>query len=149
VRLLARPQLGIDCHRRGEPERPEIVKKPYFELSLYDLSRAYGDHHKRQSATTLHIAPTKLYSMDDALGRLREMLGRIPEWQTLMNFLPADLRGALVLRSAVASTFAASLELTRSGRVQMRQDRPFGPIYVRARRDGGPEAVTTETREEK
>ncbi|HYB10953.1 MAG TPA: ScpA family protein [Alphaproteobacteria bacterium] len=149
VRLLARPQLGIDCHRRGEPERPEIVKKPYFELSLYDLLRAYGDHHKRQSATTLHIAPTKLYSMDDALGRLREMLGRIPEWQTLMNFLPADLRGALVLRSAVASTFAASLELTRSGRVQMRQDRPFGPIYVRARRDGGPEAVTTETREEK
>src|SRR5271167_366297 len=149
VRVLARPQLGIDCHRRGEPERAEIVKKPYFELSLYDLLRAYGDHHKRQAGTTLHIAPTKLYSMDDALGRLREMLGRMPEWQTLMNFLPANLRGTLVLRSAVAATFAASLELTRSGRVQMRQDRPFGPIYVRARREGGPAAVTPEAREDK
>jgi segregation and condensation protein A len=149
VRILARPQLGIDCHRRGEPERPEIVKKPYFELSLYDLLRAYGDHHKRQAGATLHIAPTMLYSMDDALGRLREMLGRMPEWQTLMNFLPANLRGALVLRSAVASTFAASLELTRSGKAQMRQDRPFGPIYVRARREGGPEVVTPEAREDR
>ena len=149
IRLLARPQLGIDCHRRGEPEWPEIVKRPYFELSLYDLLRGYADHHKRQANTTLHIAPTKLYSINDALMRLREMLGRMPEWQTLMNFLPANLRGALILRSAVASTFAASLELTRAGKVQMRQDRPFGPVYVRARREGGPEVVPPEAREDK
>jgi segregation and condensation protein A len=73
--------------------------------------------------------------MDDALVRLRDMLGKVPDWQTLMNFLPSGLRGPLVLRSAVAATFAASLELTRSGQAQLRQDRPFGPIYLRARRE--------------
>jgi segregation and condensation protein A len=38
----------------------------------------------------------------------------------------------MVGRSAVASTFAASLELVRSGRVQLRQDVAFGPIYLRS-----------------
>ncbi|HUC63143.1 MAG TPA: ScpA family protein [Alphaproteobacteria bacterium] len=136
VALLGRPRLGIDMFRRGAPERPEVVRRPYYELTLYELLKAYGDQQRRQDGGMLHILPTKLYSMDDALVRLRDMLGRMPDWQTLMNFLPADLRGPLVLRSAIAATFAASLELTRTGKVQIRQDRAFGPIYVRARREG-------------
>ena len=34
-------------------------------------------------------------------------------------------------RSALASTFAASLELAREGEIQIRQDGTFGPIYLR------------------
>jgi len=139
VRLLARPRLGHDVLARGAPERPVVLRKPHYELTLYDLLRAYADRQAHAAAATLHIKPMNLYSMDDALQRLREMLGRVPDWQTLMNFLPPNLRGPLVLRSAIAATFAASLELTRSGRAQIRQDRPFGPIYLRARREGARE----------
>jgi len=38
-------------------------------------------------------------------------------------------------RSALASTFAATLELARSGRIELRQDRIFGPIYLRSSSD--------------
>jgi segregation and condensation protein A len=136
VRLLARPRLGFDVLPRGEPERPEVITKPVFALTLYEVLKAYGDQRRRLEGGRLRIVASNLYSMEDAMTRLRDMLGRMPEWQTLMNFLPPDLRGALVLRSAIAATFAASLELTRSGKAQLRQDRPFGPIYVRARREG-------------
>ena len=74
----------------------------------------------------------KLQSMDDALQRLGRMLGQMPEWRSLMSFLPHITGGGLVWRSATAATFAASLELTRSGRIQLRQDAPFGPIYLRS-----------------
>jgi segregation and condensation protein A len=37
----------------------------------------------------------------------------------------------LVARSALASTLAASLELARTGKAQLRQDVAFGPIYLR------------------
>jgi len=136
VRLLARPRLGYDVMPRGAAERPVIVRKPYYTLTLYDLLKAYADRQAHVAAATLHIKAATLYSMDDALQRLGDMLGKVPDWQTLMNFLPPNLRGPLVLRSAIAATFAASLELTRSGRAHIRQDRPFGPIYVRARREG-------------
>jgi len=133
VRLLARPRLGHDVLARGAPERPEVITRTIYALTLYELLSAYGERQAQREGGRLHIAPTALYSMDDALKRLRDMLGKVPDWQTLMNFLPPDLGGPLVLRSAIAATFAASLELTRSGRAQLRQDRPFGPIYVRAR----------------
>ena len=80
----------------------------------------------------LHIEPAELYSMDDALQRLARFLGRMPDWRTLASFLPPNLRGGLVRRSAIAATFAASLELVRSRPHELRQDRIFGPIYLRS-----------------
>ena len=35
-------------------------------------------------------------------------------------------------RSAIASTFAASLELAREGKVKLRQHDAFGPIYLKS-----------------
>jgi segregation and condensation protein A len=72
------------------------------------------------------------HSMDAALERLRPLIGRVPEWSLLTSFLPEELRGEVFRRSALAATFAASLELARAGRLELRQDRIFGPIYLRS-----------------
>jgi segregation and condensation protein A len=132
ARLMARPQLGRDVFGRGAPEGLPRVLKPVYEVTLYDLLRAYGDQRQRKDQSVLHIEAPELFSMDDALQRLGRILGRVPEWRTLLSFLPPGLRGGLVERSAVAATFAASLELVRSGKLQLRQDSAFGPIYIRS-----------------
>ncbi|HEV2545814.1 MAG TPA: ScpA family protein [Stellaceae bacterium] len=132
VRLMARPQLGRDVFARGAPEGLPRVLRPIYDATLYDLLKAYGDQRQRKEAAVLHIAPPELFSMDDALHRLSRLLGRMPEWRTLMSFLPPGLRGGIVERSAVAATFAASLELVRAGKLQLRQDNVFGPIYLRS-----------------
>jgi len=132
VRLMARPQLGRDVFPRGAPEGLPQVLIPVYDLTLYELLKAYGDGRQRRERAVLHIAAPELYSMDDALQRLQRLLGRMPEWRMLMSFLPPALSGSLVWRSAVASTFAASLELAREGKLHLRQDSPFGPIYIRS-----------------
>jgi segregation and condensation protein A len=132
ARLMARPQLGRDVFARGAPEGLPRVLKPIYQVTLYDLLRAYGDQRQRKEQSVLHIEAPELFSMDDALQRLGRVLGRVPEWRTLLSFLPPGLRGGLVERSAVAATFAASLELVRSGKLQLRQDNIFGPIYIRS-----------------
>jgi segregation and condensation protein A len=132
ARLMARPQLGRDIFARGAPEGLPRVLKPVYEATLYDLLRAYGDQRQRKEQAVLHIEAPELFSMDDALQRLGRVLGRVPDWRSLMSFLPPGLRGGIVERSAVAATFAASLELVRSGRLQLRQDSTFGPIYIRS-----------------
>ena len=132
ARLMARPQLGRDVFARGAPEGLPRVLRPIYDATLYDLLKAYGDQRQRKEAAVLHIAPPELFSMDDALQRLSRLLGRMPEWRTLMSFLPPGLRGGIVERSAVAATFAASLELVRAGKLQLRQDSAFGPIYLRS-----------------
>ena len=131
ARLMARPRLGRDVFARGEPAPLRIVAETTYDISLYELLTAYGRTQSRVQATRLRIDPEELCSVDDALRRLSRLLGAMPGWQVLTSFLPPNLRGGLLWRSALASTLAAILELSRQGQVRIRQDGPFQPIYLR------------------
>lgn len=132
VRLMALPQLGVDVFARGAQENLSTRFRSVYDVTLYDLLRAYADHKLREQGQTLRIAATDLYAVEDAIERLRALVGKVPEWRTLFSFLPDFLRGSLVLRSAVASTFVASLQLVKDGQAQIRQDGTFGPIWLRS-----------------
>jgi segregation and condensation protein A len=132
ARLMARPMLGRDVFARGAPEGLRLVSRIVWDVTLYDLLKAYGEQKSRAEGGVLEIRAAELYSMDEALERLSALVGRVPDWRTLLSFLPEGLRGGLLERSAVAATFAASLELVRSGRLQLRQDVAFGPIWVKS-----------------
>jgi segregation and condensation protein A len=129
--LMALPQLGNDFFARGEPEPVRIVDVPVWNVTLFDLLKAYGTHPGRSREGLLRIAPLNLFSMDDALRRIGDMIGHIPDWTVLKNFLPENLETPLQHRAALAATFAATLEMARSGRIELRQEGTFGPIYLR------------------
>ena len=131
AKLLARPRRGRERFARGMVEELAPVATTVFEVSLYDLLKAYGDFRRRTTDQTLEIHPARVYSVEDALKRLRRLFGGSGEWESLWRFLPDDLGEGVVTRSAFASTFSASLELAREGRVQVRQNGTYGPIYVR------------------
>ena len=132
--LMARPRLGIDVFARGAPEDVDIRRKSVFEVTLYDLLKAYGEHRRRKDNSVLHIEPVRLYSMEDAVQRLSGLLGHMPDWTVLSSFLPAGGHGTLLDRSAVAAHFAATLELAKAGQVELKQEGAFAPIYVRRAR---------------
>jgi segregation and condensation protein A len=129
--LMALPQLGLDFFQRGEPEPAKIIEVPVWDVTLFDLLKAYGTHPGRRREGMLRIAPLNLFSMDDALKRIGEMLGHIPDWTMLRKFLPDGMDTPLQHRAALAATFAASLEMARSGRLELRQEATFGPIFLR------------------
>lgn len=132
--LLAMPRLGVDVFARGAPEGMTVVRTPVYEVTLFDLLKAYGENRRRAvAAADLTIEASSLHSLGDAMDRLSRVIGGVMNWTTLSSFLPEGLMDGLVLRSAVASTFAASLEYTRTGAIHMRQSRPFGPIMIRSR----------------
>jgi len=136
-RLMARPRLGHDVFARGMPEKLAVIAVPVYELGLYELLRAYGENRRRAVEAVLAIEPSAFHSVDEALKRLSRFLGQMPDWRELTSFLPEELRGELFLRSALAATFAATLELARRGRIELRQDRTFGPIYLRSPASAG------------
>ena len=132
ARLMARPRLGRDVFNRGAPEGIEIIRTPVYELTLFELLRAYGDNrHKTQSHEDLHIEASQLFDMVEAVERMRGLIGKLADWNSLTSFLPAAPADSLLARSAVAATFGAALEMTRAGQLEMRQASRFGPIHVR------------------
>jgi segregation and condensation protein A len=133
--LFRRKLLGRDVFARGAPEDVEVISRSIFDLELYDLLKTYADHVVRHSVQTLTVEAPDLWSVEDALARLENMLGmgRLPDWSVLMSFLPPVGIDPLKIKSAMASTFVAALELTKQGRLSLRQDgAAYSPIYVKA-----------------
>ncbi len=133
AKLMRRPLLGRDVFARGAPEGVRTIAHPIYEASFFDLLRAYADHRRRTAPGRLTVAASKMHTVDEAMRRLTRMLGGARGWQALASFLPPGIASALMVRSALAATLCASLELARQGRIALRQSGRYAPIYLRAR----------------
>lgn len=137
--LAARPQLGLDVHPRGAPERFVAFDRTTLAADLPGLIRAYMAA-RRRGGTSERYAPRRLalWTVADATARLHRLLGRsLPGgWTALARFLPPAAAAPIQRRAAMASTLVAGLELARDGTALLRQDTPWGPILI-----GGPHAA--------
>ena len=131
-RLINRNRLGRDVHPRGAPEHVPSRAVSAYEASLYDLLTAYASLRQRQAITQVTIEKRRVWSLSDARGILTRMIGEISDWTALDHFLLRYLPSPEERVTAIASAFAASLELVREGRLEIRQDGAFQPIYMRS-----------------
>ncbi|MEM6488390.1 MAG: ScpA family protein [Pseudomonadota bacterium] len=141
--LQSRARLGQDRFARGAPESAERIVATRHNASLADLLKAYVRVRTREAYTPLSCdRRAAVLALEDARARLSRLVGReaarMTDWQTLDALLPEDWRAAPARRrSAIASSFAAALELAREGDVELRQEGPFEPLMVRPRREPG------------
>jgi segregation and condensation protein A len=138
AQLMALPQQGRDFWPRGLPEATEERTRTSIGADLRELLHAYGDYlQRRRRDEPLALGEwVDLDSVEAALARIGRSLGQAPSWESLTRYLPAGtlegLRtGDLRARSALAATFGAVLELARQGVLLLRQNQPFGPIYLK------------------
>ncbi len=129
--LMSRNQLKRDVFARGLPEPVIVTRNATFNLSLYDLLRAYADHQTRHAISDIRIHKREVYTLDQALERLKSMIGLAVDWTDLYQFLPASVMGDDMVRSVKASIFTASLEMARQGKAEIIQKQTFGPLFIR------------------
>jgi segregation and condensation protein A len=132
-RLFGRAQLDRDVFRRGQPEPIAHIKHPQYSATLYDLLSAYA--HQRQKAALGHVRLAKrtVWSLAEAREALERLIGQSSDWARLDEFLIAYVVEPSLAATVLASSFASSLELVREGVMEMHQQGPFAPLYVRKR----------------
>src|SRR6185295_6904289 len=69
--LFALPRRGMGFFPRGAPDGLPITYRAVYDVSLYDLLRAYARQHREKNVTALEIEPFDLYSIDEAISRLQ------------------------------------------------------------------------------
>lgn len=132
ARLMARDQMGRDFFVRGVPETVERIKKVTYTATLLDLMQAYARIRTRDEFRPFVMDRDSVYTMEEALGRMRGLIGFAGEWTDINTWLPEGWGDDPVKRrSATAATFAASLELVKEGKAEIRQDETFAPVQVR------------------
>ncbi|MDN4631113.1 ScpA family protein [Sphingomonas sp. PsM26] len=131
ARLVARDRVGRDVFTRGAPEGLRTTRKALWQAEIYDLIAAYGVITARTRPVMHIVAHRPVMTLEAALARVSRLVGVEIDWRLIETFLPADARG-LFRKSALASSFLAALELAKQGKVELRQQSPFAPLYIRA-----------------
>jgi len=130
-KILSRNKLGVEVFPRGMPEGIRTIRSGRYTATVYDLLKAYGEQRKRTTAAPHQVSARTVWSIRDGRELLSRIVGPIAEWAPIEQYLMHYLRKPEEGRSALASTFGATLELTREGYLELRQASPFGPLHVR------------------
>lgn len=131
-KLINRNRLGRDFFQRGDPEPVIVDKSSEYTATLYDLLTAYAAQRQRQSVSAVTIEKRDVWSLSDAREILSRLVGKLEDWTPLDGFLLQYIPNQKMRSSALASSFAASLEMVREGTLQIRQEKPFAPIYLKS-----------------
>lgn len=136
--LMNRPRLNRDIFARGFPEPVDVVKTAEFQASLYDLLSAYASQRQKQANTRITFKKREVWSIAEARVALERLSGMAQEWMVMDSYLFTYCVTPQLRRTVRASCFSASLEMVREGRVEIRQDSAFAPLWLRG---AGPRAV--------
>jgi segregation and condensation protein A len=134
AQLMNRMRLGRDVFQRGMPEGTRTIRETAYTATIYDLLRAYADQRRRTIKVGHVVKARPVWSIKEARERLERLMGDVEtsaDWVAFERFLEQLLVPVEDGKTAVASSFGATLEMAREGRVEIRQEAPFAPIYMR------------------
>lgn len=134
ARLMARDQLGRDRFARGLTEDVTQARRITYTATILDLMQGYARIRTRDDFRPFTLDRDSVYTMEEALERLRGLIGYVGEWTDIMSYLPSGWEtDPKKRRSATAATFAATLELAKGGVIELRQGETFAPIQIRSK----------------
>ena len=141
AQLMTRKRLGRDVFARGLPEGVKTIRETSHTAEIYDLLRAYADQRRRTIKVGHVVKARKVWSIKEARARLERIVGEaMGSWVQLDLFLghylpmvAVDYQGTPDCKTMLASSFGATLEMTREGLIDLIQEAPFAPIHIRTR----------------
>ncbi len=130
--LERQPLLGREVFARGAPEI--VAESRGADITALLRACLVALKVPEAQAAALRPRPAPLWSVSDAIGRVKELLPVLPAGSALRDFLPRiglevprrDTR----CRAAVASTLIAGLELARTGDLTLDQGDDWTPVWV-------------------
>ena len=131
--LFDLPQIGINTFYRGFNHGAKYKYKIEYTSTLYDLLKAYITQNNNNNSNHLKIEMSNLYSVENSIERIKNIFGNFKDWIEITKLLPVNSKNDLINKSAMSSTFVASLELVKNGIIELKQNKVFGSIFLRAK----------------
>ena len=136
AKLMARDQLARDFFARGITEDVARVRRVTYTATLLDLMQAYSRIRTKDDFRPYVMDRGSILTMEQALEKMRGLIGFAGDWTDISSYLPEGWSNdPKKRRSATAATFAASLELAKEGKIDIRQGETFAPIQIRRKAD--------------
>src|SRR5512145_265649 len=113
AQMMTRKRLGRDVFARGLPEPIRVIRNSTYDANVYDLLKAYSQQRARTAVRSMRVRQRPVWSLKDARDELERLLGMNLDWAPLDRLLAEFLVEPEMRKTALASSFTATLEMTR------------------------------------
>ena len=133
--LLKKNRLGIDVRIRGMKGGVRLTNNSKYAVSLYELLKSYSNHIMKKNFLSINIPKLPVCTPEQAINIIKKNINNLNDWKEVFELIPNKFKKSKKLKkSGIAGFFAASLELTREGLVNIMQKKYFDKLLIRERK---------------
>ncbi len=130
--LLKRKRIGKDIFFRGMRGGIKSIYTPVYEVSLYELLKTYANINAQKSFQRVNIPKLPVLTTEQGINSIKNQLDNLNEWKNIVELIPESYKeNSQKKRTGLSGIFAASLELTKEGVINLMQKKTFDDILVK------------------
>ena len=129
--MLQKKRLGVHIFTRGMKGGIRSINTPVYDVSLYELLKCYAGIQMQKTFQNLSIPKLPVLTTEEGIKQIKNNLDKINNWENLFKLIPNFYIKNKMKRTGFAGIFAASLELTKEGVVQVSQKKMFDKLMIK------------------
>ena len=130
--LLKKKRIGRDIFYRGMKGGILSIKTPIYNVSLFELLKTYSTLKMQKGFQIINIPKLPVFTVEEGAKQIKNNLQKIENWEELLKFVPNSLyQNPKMKKAGIAGLFAASLELTKEGVIQIMQKKIFDKLLIK------------------
>ena len=133
--LLKKNRLGVNIFMRGMRGGVRLKRKSKYSVSLYELLKSYSNHVMKKNFLSISIPKLPLCTTEQAIDIIIKNINNLKDWKEIFMLIPKNFRETNKLKkTGIAGMFAASLELTKEGLINIMQKENFGKLLIKEKK---------------
>tara|TARA_B100000579_G_C22821768_1_gene851023 strand:- start:515 stop:1264 length:750 start_codon:yes stop_codon:yes gene_type:complete len=130
--LLKRKRIGKDIFFRGMRGGIKSIYTPIYDVNLYELLKTYANINTQKSFQRVNIPKLPVLTTDQGIINIKNQLNELDDWKNIIDLVPESYKqNSQKKRTGISGIFAACLELTREGIINIKQNKTFDDILIK------------------
>ena len=129
--MLQRKRLGVHIFTRGMKGGIRSINTPVYNISLYELLKCYASIQMQKTFQNISIPKLPVFTTEEGIKQIKDNLDKINDWKNIIELIPKYYLKNKMERTGISGIFAASLELTKEGIVEVSQKKTFDKLMIK------------------
>ena len=130
--MLKRKRIGVNIFYRGMKGGIRSINTPVYDINLYELLKTYSSLKMQKAFQIVNIPKLPVLTTEEAIKQITKNLENLNDWREIQEFIPKSFsKNNKNIRTGLAGVFAASLELSKQGTIDIKQNKLFEEILIK------------------
>ena len=130
--LVRKNRIGVNIFFRGMKGGIRSIKNPVYNINLYEILKTYSEIQMQKAFQKISIPKLPVFSTEEGIKQIKNNFSNMSDWKDIEDLVPDHyLKNKKLKRTGLAGIFAASLELTKEGSVNIMQKKIFDKLMIK------------------